>query len=164
MANSPTSNSYCKSKKAPQERAGCMAGSQWIFGMRDGWHTIPVKLLSQLRLSFGPPCSSNSSMGLSRYKRNRFRLHVLDSVYCSYWANQSCRPTIWTNNRGTQARFCQSFGTTGENDVRSAVATQWPTSMRYEDALDLDWRCMLRRPVPDIFYIDLMVLRETTED
>ena len=80
MANSPTSNSYCKSKKAPQERAGCMAGSQWIFGMRDGWHTIPVKLLSQLRLSFGPPCSSNSSMGLSRYKRNRFRLHVVDSV------------------------------------------------------------------------------------
>ena len=54
MANSPTSNSYCKSKKAPQERAGCMAGSQWIFGMRDGWHTIPVKLLSQLRLSFVP--------------------------------------------------------------------------------------------------------------
>ena len=49
-------------KKAPQERAGCMAGSQWIFGMRDGWHTIPVKLLSQLRLSFGPSCSSNSSM------------------------------------------------------------------------------------------------------
>ena len=55
MANSPTSNSYCNSKKAPQERAGCMAGSQWIFGMRDGWHTIPVKLLSQLWLSFGPP-------------------------------------------------------------------------------------------------------------
>ena len=48
--------------KAPQERAGCMAGSQWIFGMRDGWRTIPVKLLSQLWLSFGPPCSSNSSM------------------------------------------------------------------------------------------------------
>ena len=43
---------------------------------------------------------------------------------------------ILTNNRGTQARFCQN-GTTGENDVRSAVATQWPTSMRYEDALDL---------------------------
>ena len=41
-----------------------MAGSQWIFGMRDGWHTIPVKLLSQLRLSFGPLYSSNSSMGL----------------------------------------------------------------------------------------------------
>ena len=72
MANSQTSNSYCKSKKAPQERAGCMAGSQWILGMRNGWHTIPVKLLSQLRLSFGPPCSSNSSMGLSRYTRNVF--------------------------------------------------------------------------------------------
>ena len=136
MANSPTSNSYCKSKKAPQERAGCMAGSQWIFGMRDGWHTIPVKLLSQLRLSFGPPCSSNSSMGLSRYKRNRFRLHVLDSVYCSYRAIQSCKPTK-QKIRGTQARFYQSFGTTGENDVGSALATQWPTSMRYEDALDL---------------------------
>ena len=53
MANSPTSNSYCKSKKVPQERAGCMAGSQWIFGMRDGWHTIPVKLLPQLWLNFG---------------------------------------------------------------------------------------------------------------
>ena len=92
MANSPTSNSYCKSKKAPQEQVGCMAGSQWISGMRDGWHTIPVKLLSQLRLSFGPPCSSNSSMGLSRCKRNRFRLHVLDSVYCPYWAIQNCRP------------------------------------------------------------------------
>ena len=52
-------------RKALQERAGCMAGGQWIFGMRDGWHTIPVKLLSQLRLSFGPPCSSNSSMGIS---------------------------------------------------------------------------------------------------
>ena len=39
-----------------------MAGSQWISGMRDGWHTIPVKLLPQLQLSFSPPCSSNSSM------------------------------------------------------------------------------------------------------
>ena len=72
-------------EKAPQERAGCMAGSQWSFGMRDGWHTIPG---------------------------------------------------IRTNNRGTQARFCQN-GTTGENDVRSTVATQWPTNMCYEDALNL---------------------------
>ena len=58
----------------------------------------PVKLLSQLGLSFSPPCSTNSSMGLSRYKRIRFRLQVLDSVYCPYWAVQSCRPTIWTKD------------------------------------------------------------------
>ena len=81
-------------KKDPQERAGAWRGVDEISGMRDGGHTIPVKLLSQLRLSFGPSCSSNSSMGLSRYKRNRFRLHVLDSVHCPYWAIQSCRPTI----------------------------------------------------------------------
>ena len=80
-------------KKPRRSGQGVWRGVNEIFGMRDGWHTIPVKLLSQLWLSFGPPCSSNSSMGLSRYKRNRFRLHVLDSVYCSYWAIQSCRPT-----------------------------------------------------------------------
>ena len=38
---------------------------EWIFGMRDGWHTIPMKLLSQLWLSFGPSYFTNSSMGLS---------------------------------------------------------------------------------------------------
>ena len=42
-----------------------------ISGMRDGGHTIPVKLLSQFVLSVSPPCSTNSSMGLSRYKRLR---------------------------------------------------------------------------------------------
>ena len=40
--------------------------------------------------------------------------------------------------RGIQAWFYQSSGTTGEDDVRSTVATEWPTSMRYENALDLD--------------------------
>ena len=81
-------------KKPRRSGQGVWRGVDEISGMRDGRHTIPVKLLSQLRLSFGPPCSSNSSMGLSRYTRNRFRLHVLDSVYCSYGAIQSCRPTI----------------------------------------------------------------------
>jgi hypothetical protein len=136
MANSPTVISYCNSKKAPQERAGCMAGSQWIFGMRAGWHTIPVKLLSQLRLSFGPPSSSNSSMGLSRYKRNLCMLTGLHSTRCIQIISSSHQDFIRTNNRGTPARFCQN-GTTGENDVRSTVATQWSTSMRYEDALNL---------------------------
>ena len=81
-------------KKTRRSGQGAWRGVDEISGMRDGWHTIPVKLLSQLGLSFSPPCSTNSSMGLSRYKRNRFRLHVLDSVYCLYWAIQSCRPTI----------------------------------------------------------------------
>ena len=53
-------------KKPRRSGQGVWRGVNEIFGMRDGWHTIPVKLLSQLRLSFGPPCSSNSSMGLSR--------------------------------------------------------------------------------------------------
>ena len=135
--NSPTSNSYCKSKKKTRRSGqGAWRGVDVISGMRDGWHTIPVKLLSQLGLSVSPPCSTNSSMGLSRYKRNRFRLHVLDSVYGSDWASPSWRPTRGTSNRGTQARFCHS-GTTGENDVRSAVATQWPTKMCYENSLNL---------------------------
>ena len=81
-------------KKTRRSGQGAWRGVDEISGMRDGWHTIPVKLLSQLGLSFSPPCSTNSSMGLSRYKRIRFRLHVLDSVYCPYWAVQSCRPTI----------------------------------------------------------------------
>ena len=81
-------------KKTRRSGQGAWRGVDEISGMRDGWHTIPVKLLSQLGLSFSPPCSSNSSMGLSRYKRNRFWLHVLDSVYCPDWAIQSCRPTI----------------------------------------------------------------------
>ena len=80
MANSPTSNSYCKSKTKPRRSGqGVWRGVDGMFGMRDGWHTIPVKLLSQLWLSFGLPCSTNSSMGFSRNKRTRFRLHVLDS-------------------------------------------------------------------------------------
>ena len=81
-------------KKTRRSGQGAWRGVDEISGMRDGWHTIPVKLLSQLGLSFSPPCSTNSSMGLSRYKRIRFRLHVLDSVYCSYRAIQSYRPTI----------------------------------------------------------------------
>ena len=53
--NSPTSNSYCKSKtKTRRSGQGAWRGVDEISGMRDGRHTIPVKLLSQLRLSFGP--------------------------------------------------------------------------------------------------------------
>ena len=132
MANSPTSSSYCKSKKAPQERAGCMAGSQWIFGMRDGWHTIPVKLLSQLRLSFGPPCSSNSSMGLSRYKRLRFRLTFWTVCTAHTGQFKAVDPQYEQKIRGTPAWLNQCHGTTGVDDVGSTMATQRPTSMCYE--------------------------------
>ena len=73
--NSPTSNSYCKSKtKTRRSGQGAWRGVDEISGMRDGGHTIPVKLLSQFGLSVSPPCSTNSSMGLSRYKRLRYRL------------------------------------------------------------------------------------------
>ena len=34
-------------------RQGVWQGVNEMFGMRDGWHTIPVKLLSQLWVSFG---------------------------------------------------------------------------------------------------------------
>ena len=136
MANSPTSNSHCKSKKKTRRSGqGAWRGVDEISGMRDGWHTIPVKLLSQLGLSFSPPCSTNSSMGLSRYKRIRFRLHVLDSVYCPYWAIQSCRPTIWTkDSRDTSlvlSEFWHDRG--GRRRINSG------DSMAYEYAI---WGCL----------------------
>ena len=58
-------------KKPRRSGQGAWRGVDEISGMRDGGHTIPVKLLSQLGLSVSPPCSTNSSMGLSRYKRLR---------------------------------------------------------------------------------------------
>ena len=95
--NSPTSNSYCKSKtKTRRSGQGAWRGVDEISGMRDGGHTIPVKLLSQLGLSDSPPCSTNYSMDLSRYKRLRLRLTFW--TYCSYWAIQSCRPPICTKD------------------------------------------------------------------
>ena len=67
--------------------------------------------------------------------------------------------------RGTQAWFYQSSGTTGVDDAGSTVATQWPTSM-------LSWICTdcgaltgcSPCPTPDMTYMALMALRETTED
>ena len=58
-------------KKTRRSGQGAWRGVDEISGMRDGGHTIPVKLLSQFGLSVSPPCSTNSSMGLSRYKRLR---------------------------------------------------------------------------------------------
>ena len=137
--------------------------------MRDGWHTIPVKLLSQLGLSFSPPCSTNSSMGLSRYKRIRFRLHVLDSGTARTGQCKAVDPQYEQKIRGTQAWFYQSSGTTGVDDAGSTVATQWPTSMQYQVA---SWICTdcgaltdcSPCPTQDVTYMALMVLRETTED
>ena len=71
--------------------------------------------------------------------------------------------------RGTQAWFYQSSGTTGVDDAGSTVATQWPTSMQYQVAfLDLSDCGALTGcrpcPTPDMTYMALMALRETTED
>ena len=63
-----------RKQKTRRSGQGAWRGVDEISGMRDGGHTIPVKLLSQLGLSVSPPCSTNSSMGLSRYKRLRYRL------------------------------------------------------------------------------------------
>ena len=60
-----------RKQKTRRSGQGAWRGVDEISGMRDGGHTIPVKLLSQLGLSVSPPCSTNSSMGLSRYKRLR---------------------------------------------------------------------------------------------
>ena len=64
-------------KKPRRSGQGVWRGVNEIFGMRDGWHTIPVKLLSQLWLSFGLPYST-----IPRWvfpdNRNRLRLQVLD--------------------------------------------------------------------------------------
>ena len=124
MASSPTSNSYCNSKKKdPQERAG-WRGVDEISGMRDGWHTIPVKLLSQLGLSFSPPCSTNSSMGLSRYKRLRLRLTFWTVCTARTGQFKAVDPQYEPKIRGTQSWLNQCHGSTGENNVGSTVATQ----------------------------------------
>ena len=137
--NSPTSNSYCKSKtRTRRSGQGAWRGVDEISGMRDGWHTIPVKLLSQLGLSFSPPCSTNSSMGLSRYKRLRFRLTFWTVCTAHTGQFKAVDPQYEQKIRGTQAWFYQSSGTTGVDDAGSTVATQWPTSMQYQVAfLDL---------------------------
>ena len=122
MANSPTSIPYCKSKKKPRRSGqGVWRGVNEIFGMRDGWHTIPVKLLSQLRLSFGPPCSSNSSMGLSRYKRNRFRLHVLDSGTARTGQFKSVDPQYEQRLEGHKLGFVRVLARLG----RTTSYQQW---------------------------------------
>ena len=74
-------------------------------------------------------------MGLSRYKRLRLRLTFW--IVCTARTGQfkAVDPQYEQKIRGTQAWFYQSSGTTGEDDVGSTVATQWPMSMQYEVAL-----------------------------
>ena len=133
MANSPTRNSYCKSKKKTRRSGqGAWRGVDEISGMRDGRHTIPVKLLSQLGLSVSPPCSTNSSMGLSRYKRLRFRLTFWTVCTAHTGQFKAVDPQYEQKIRGTPAWLNQCHGTTGVDDVGSTMATQRPTSMCYE--------------------------------
>ena len=133
MANSPTSNSYCKSKtKTRRSGQGAWRGVDEISGMRDGRRTIPVTLLSQLGLSVSPPCSTNSSMGLSRYKRLRFRLTFWTVCTAHTGQFKAVDPQYEQKIRGTPAWLNQCHGTTGEDDVGSTMATQRPTRMQYE--------------------------------
>ena len=121
--NSPTSNSYCKSKtKTRRSGQGAWRGVDEISGMRDGGHTIPVKLLSQFGLSVSPPCSTNSSMGLSRYKRLRYRLTFWTVCTAHTGQFKAVDPQYEPEIRGTQSWFNQCHGSTGENVVGSTVA------------------------------------------
>ena len=119
-------------KKTRRSGQGAWRGVDEISGMRDGWHTIPVKLLSQLGLSFSPPCSTNSSMGLSRYKRLRFRLTFWTVCTAHTGQFKAVDPQYEQKIRGTPAWLNQCHGTTGVDDVGSTMATQRPTSMCYE--------------------------------
>ena len=103
---------------------GAWRGVDEISGMRDGWHTIPVKLLSQLGLSFSPPCSTNSSMGLSRYKRLRFRLTFWTVCTAHTGQFKAVDPQYEQKIRGTPAWLNQCHGTTGVDDVGSTMATR----------------------------------------
>ena len=123
--NSQTSNSHCKSKKKTRRSGqGAWRGVDEISGMRDGGHTIPVKLLSQLGLSVSPPCSTNSSMGLSRYKRLRYRLTFWTVCTAHTGQFKAVDPQYEPEIRGTQSWLNQCHGSTGENDVGSTVATR----------------------------------------
>ena len=131
--NSPTSNSYCKSKtKTRRSGQGAWRGVDEISGMRDGGHTIPVKLLSQLGLSVSPPCSTNSSMRLSRYKRLRLRLTFWTVCTARTGQFKAVDPQYEPKTRGTQSWLNQCHGTTGEDDVGSTMRDSTPTSMQYE--------------------------------
>ena len=103
---------------------GAWRGVDEISGMRDGGHTIPVKLLSQLGLSVSPPCSTNSSMGLSRYKRLRYRLTFWTVCTAHTGQFKAVDPQYEPKIRGTQSWFNQCHGSTGENVVGSTVVDQ----------------------------------------
>ena len=105
--------------KTRRSGQGAWRGVDEISGMRVGGHTIPVKLLSQLGLSFSPPCSTNSSMGLSRYKRLRFRLTFWTVCTAHTGQFKAVDPQYEPKTRGTQSWLNQCHGTTGEDDVGS---------------------------------------------
>ena len=122
-----------RKKTTRRSGQGAWRGVDEISGMRDGGHTIPVKLLSQLGLSVSPPCSTNSSMGLSRYKRLRLRLTFWTVCTAHTGQFKAVDPQYEPKTRGTQSWLNQCHGTTGEDDVGSTMATQRPTSMQYEE-------------------------------
>ena len=113
-----------RKQKTRRSGQGAWRGVDEISGMRDGGHTIPVKLLSQSGLSVSPPCSTNSSMGLSRYKRLRYRLTFWTVCTAHTGQFKAVDPQYEPKIRGTQSWFNQCHGSTGENVVGSTVATR----------------------------------------
>ena len=111
-----------RKQKTRRSGQGAWRGVDEISGMRDGGHTIPVKLLSPLGLSVSPPCSTNSSMGLSRYKRLRYRLTFWTVCTAHTGRFKAVDPQYEPKIRGTQSWFNQCHGSTGENVVGSTVA------------------------------------------
>ena len=111
-----------RKQKTRRSGQGAWRGVDEISGMRDGGHTIPVKLLSQLGLSVSPPCSTNSSMGLSRYKRLHLRLAFWTVCTTRTGQFKAVDPQYEPKIRGTQSWFNQCHGSTGENVVGSTVA------------------------------------------
>ena len=119
-----------RKKKTRRSGQGAWRGVDEISGMRDGGHTIPVKLLSQFELSVSPPCSTNSSMGLSRYKRLRYRLTFW--TVCTAHTGQfkavdpQYEPKFEGHNLGLISVMARPGRTTSDQRWRS----QRPTSMR----------------------------------
>ena len=108
-------------------------------------------------------------MGLSMYAELFFDFTCWTVCTARTGQIKAVDPQYEQKIRGTQAWFYQSSGTTGVDDAGSTVATQRSTSMQYQVAfLDLSDCGALTGcspcPTPDMTYMALMALRETTED
>ena len=126
-----------RKQKTRRSGQGAWRGVDEISGMRDGGHTIPVKLLSQFGLSVSPPCSTNSSMGLSRYKRLRLRLTFWTVCTARTGQFKAVDPQYEQRIEGHKLSFVRVMARLGRTTSDQQWRLNGPTSMRYEDALNL---------------------------